>query len=210
MVAAFIVAPLATAVIDVTGLAATLALLVMPLVLIAAILYAYRSAKPARPADKRRPDAAETRGDDMRAPDAARTESADTGRSAPPQPATPEIDWPERIRKAEAKADPVPVAEVYLAWGREEIARGSVASASEHLRTAIGFAAKGKAGALHAEARLELAELARSAGDLTTACEHWQLARALFHELQQRERVGDTERLMQRHGCPTDWVLNDF
>jgi hypothetical protein len=118
--------------------------------------------------------------------------------------------WPERIANAEAAGDHVTLASIYLAWAREEIARGEAASAGDHLRTTVRIAAKSKAASLHAEARLELAELARAAGDLTTACEHWQLARALFHDLKERGRVGDTERLMQRHGCPTDWVLNDF
>ena len=47
-------------------------------------------------------------------------------------------------------------------------------------------------------------------GDLTTACEHWQIARALFHELKQGRDHAAVETRMLRNGCPTDWVLTDF
>ena len=63
---------------------------------------------------------------------------------------------------------------------------------------------------MHAEARLELAEIARASGDLTTACEHWQIARGLFSDLKHAKGRGKAETLMREHGCPTDWVLNDF
>lgn len=127
----------------------------------------------------------------------------------PPSPA-PTPSWPRRIEEAEAAKDLAAVASHYLSFARDEIAAGQPGRAADHLRASVRASAKAKLGALQAEARLELAELARAAGDLTTACEHWQIARGLFHQLKQAAELGETERLMQRHGCPTDWVLNDF
>ena len=63
---------------------------------------------------------------------------------------------------------------------------------------------------VHGEGRLELAEMAREDGDLTTACEHWQIARRLFSELGLTAELKRPDALMRQHGCPTDWVLNDF
>jgi hypothetical protein len=55
-----------------------------------------------------------------------------------------------------------------------------------------------------------LGDLAHKDGDLTTACEHWQIARALFVELKQDGAHESVEVRMLRNGCPTDWVLTDF
>jgi len=57
---------------------------------------------------------------------------------------------------------------------------------------------------------LELAEAAYLAGDLTTACEQWQLARTAYLEDGQMERHASIEKRMRANGCPTDWVLTDF
>jgi hypothetical protein len=177
------------AAIELTGLAGTVALLVLPVLLFVVILLAHRaglrSAVPHR--------------------------EVLSALDIPPATSTAEAEaWPERIRKAEAAGDIAAAASLNLAWARADIAAGRSSDAADRLRTTVRLAAQSKQAALHAEARIELAELAREAGDLTTACEHWQLARALFHDLKRADRVGDTERLMQRHGCPTDWVLNDF
>ena len=99
---------------------------------------------------------------------------------------------------------------LYLTLGREEIARGETEEGAGHLRSCIRHAARSRNAAVEAEARLELAELAREAGDLTTACEHWQIARSLFHKLARASDVAGTEDRMRHHGCPTDWVLTDF
>ena len=61
-----------------------------------------------------------------------------------------------------------------------------------------------------AMARLELGDLARACGDLTTACEHWQMARALFTDLKRPAETVAAEKRMESAGCPTDWVLNQF
>jgi hypothetical protein len=63
---------------------------------------------------------------------------------------------------------------------------------------------------VHAEARVQLAELALADGDLTSACEHWQMAKLMFHEMGRRadqERISD---LMRTHRCPSDWILTNF
>lgn len=126
-----------------------------------------------------------------------------------PAPAPP-VDWAARVAGAEAAGDQRALASAYLAYARAELAAGRTEAAAGHLRTSLRAATQGRSPALQAEARLELAELARAAGDLTTACEHWQIARSLFHDLADAARLGETERLMRQHGCPTDWVLNDF
>ncbi|WP_072392160.1 hypothetical protein [Hyphomicrobium sp. CS1GBMeth3] len=129
------------------------------------------------------------------------------GRPDAPEPV---IDWASRIAAAETAADHAALGELYLASARAEIAKGSAEQAAEHLRASLRAATKSKNLPVQAEARLELAELARLAGDLTTACEHWQIARGLFHKLSDAARLDETERQMRTHRCPTDWVLTDF
>ena len=125
--------------------------------------------------------------------------------------ATPPADhWLDQIRLAEERNDTAALPALYLALGQEEIARGNVEEGAGHLRSCIRTAVRSRNAAVEAEARLELAELARGAGDLTTACEHWQIARSLFHKLARASDVSGTEDLMRHHGCPTDWVLTDF
>ena len=81
---------------------------------------------------------------------------------------------------------------------------------TEWCRSAIRAAQRTRDPAAEAKARMSLGDLERAAGDLTSACEHWQLARALF------ERSGDgpgadaAAGRMRSCDCPTDWVLNDF
>lgn len=102
------------------------------------------------------------------------------------------------------------LAQLYLdlAWAEQQ--GGSEAPALQALRSAAGVAARFGPPSVHADARLELADAAFRAGDLTGACEQWQLARAA---LVAAGRTADEERIEQRmrdHGCPTDWVLTEF
>lgn len=198
MIAIVTTSLLAAAVIEISGLPALVVLLVPVVVLLVVILRLYRASPPAAPATTR---------ETLHAVPAAAA-----ARSGPAAPAVPEpqpLDWALRIRSAEASNDQAALASLYLSVARAEIAEGRSDAAAEHLRASVRAAVKSGNNASQAEARLELAELARAAGDLTTACEHWQLARALFYDLKD-ERLGKTETLMQKHGCPTDWVLNDF
>jgi hypothetical protein len=78
------------------------------------------------------------------------------------------------------------------------------------LQSAVMAARRAKLPVVHAEARIELAELALAEGDLTSACEHWQMAKLMFHETGRRfdqDRMAD---LMRIHRCPTDWILTNF
>ena len=97
-----------------------------------------------------------------------------------------------------------------LASGQRQAQSGASTAAAELFRDVIRIAALNGLSDHHAAARLELGELARQEGDLITACEHWQIARALFHDLKNTSRAKATEARMRDHGCPTDWVLNDF
>jgi tetratricopeptide (TPR) repeat protein len=116
----------------------------------------------------------------------------------------------QRIAKAEAKSEERELATLYLAHGRAERANGRVAEAAEALRKAIRLSAKLDLKDAHAAARLELGDLVGEQGDLTTACEHWQIARGLFYEIKSPGELAAAEKRMRQNGCPTDWVLNDF
>jgi hypothetical protein len=128
---------------------------------------------------------------------------------AKPQRSSP-VDWPTLIAEAADKGDNATLASAYLSYAKSELADGRAKPAGDLLRSSLQFAARTRNRELQAEARLELAELARAEGDLTTACEHWQIARGLFHDLASKPQLDQTETLMRSHGCPTDWVLNDF
>ncbi len=106
--------------------------------------------------------------------------------------------------------DDVGLAMVYLVKAREAVSAGDVHAATGLLRQSIGHAHQEGNVSVHADARLDLAEIAREAGDLTTACEHWQIARKLFIDNSRKDRLAEADALMLRHGCPTDWVLTDF
>ncbi len=97
-----------------------------------------------------------------------------------------------------------------------ELARGIIANqgpsreVQTHLRRAIILATRLKDDATHAAARLELGDLLGKEGDMTSACEHWQIARQIFWDSKQTEPLADVDKRMVANGCPTDWVLNDF
>ena len=114
------------------------------------------------------------------------------------------------IKKAETKGRTDELAALYIERAHWDLISGDAMTGAENLRKAIMIASKCDQKEIHAAARLELADLAQAGGDLTTACEHWQLARALFHKLDQKSKIAETDARMQRNGCPTDWVLNDF
>lgn len=102
------------------------------------------------------------------------------------------------------------IADLHLKLGEALIGLGDPAAAAAELRKAIVSASRLRQHGTHASARLHLGDLAERQGDLTTACEHWQIARSLFQELAVRDRLAEAEHRMRRIGCPTDWVLNDF
>lgn len=116
----------------------------------------------------------------------------------------------ERIETATKLGDESLLAELYLLEAREASSAGDMSKATTLLRKSVTSAQRSGNTSVHADARLDLAEIARAAGDLTTACEHWQIARRVFHDLARKDRVAEADTLMLRHGCPTDWVLTDF
>jgi hypothetical protein len=121
---------------------------------------------------------------------------------------TPSIE--KAIREAEAKGQHDKLPSLYYVLAQRTIETGETAKAHELLRRSIRGAATADQDEVHARARVVLGDLAHADGDLTTACEHWQIARALFVELKQHGDHESVEARMLRNGCPTDWVLTDF
>jgi hypothetical protein len=191
----------AAGIIEVGGLPAILILLAPVAVLLIVIARLSRRPKTPRPAPQAGPET----------PGAVPAEAAAAPAPvAAPRTEPPPVGWAVRIRSAAEENDQATLAQLCLSAAHAEISEGHSDAAAEYLREAVRAAARSRTAPVEAEARLALAELARAAGDLTTACEHWQLARALFHDLDETARRDETETLMRNHGCPTDWVLNDF
>lgn len=203
--------------IEIGGVAGTLILLVPFAVLLLTVVVAVlrRSSKRSGA-----PEMARSTAEEPAPPSASGTGEMLTAFGAMPTPEgpgartdadeAPRIPLRDRIATAEGTGDSAALPALYLALAQEKIARTNVDEGADHLRSAIRLAAKARNPAVEADARLELAELARAAGDLTTACEHWQIARGLFHSLDRKDALAGTEDAMRRHGCPTDWVLTDF
>jgi len=114
------------------------------------------------------------------------------------------------VRDAEERGESARLPGLYLSLAQCHIEDGETTDAEELLRKSIRGAAGAQLKDTHAKARLVLGDLALKSGDRTTACEHWQIARALFHELKLRHDHEAAESRMLRNGCPTDWVLTDF
>lgn len=172
------------------------------------------SPPPAAP-PRQPPPKVPTEAPGMVPPAALASANVTTTQPAPAAPAKPpprvptveEIDAAlERAVAADKQAD---IALLSLYRARRRKAAGA-ADTGDDLRRAVKLAAGLGLKELHAEARLDLGEEARAAGDLTTACEHWQLARAMFEEATLQPKAEAVAARMKRFGCPTDWVLNDF
>jgi hypothetical protein len=97
-----------------------------------------------------------------------------------------------------------------LVHGQAHLAAGSIDAAARDFRACVMLATKLKQPHIGATARLELGDLASAAGDMTTACEHWQMAKAAFVDQGRAVELERVEGRMDRAGCPTDWVLNEF
>jgi tetratricopeptide (TPR) repeat protein len=195
---------------EITGLAAWILLLLPYALLAASILLAVR--KRASPAAGELPGAARGR---YGAPLSPRQPGAAGSKPGPSDRMKREGEvasggLASAVERAEAKGDESELADLHLALAREKLAARRVQEAGDQLRKSIRIASRIGNKKTHAEARLELAEIARADGDLTTACEHWQIARALFSDLSHAKGRDKAETLMREHGCPTDWVLNDF
>lgn len=143
------------------------------------------------------------------APVSGRT-PAPAGRPAPSPRDAGEGELRRLLALAEHRDDQPAIAELSLALARCLQMSGEERAAGDCLRRTVRIARSLDDKRLHAEARLKLGDQAAASGDLTTACEHWQMARALFSELGETAKVAVADTHMRNHGCPTDWVLNDF
>lgn len=115
-----------------------------------------------------------------------------------------------RIDAAKAADNKAVLADLYLAQARAYQKLGDEKARMAALTSAAGCGSLYGPEASHASARMQLAEAAYSAGDLTSACEHWHLARGAFLASGQSEEHARVEKLMRDNGCPTDWVLTEF
>lgn len=139
-------------------------------------------------------------------------------RAAAPEPApspvagvAPPTAVPSFPRRQPAEpVDPSLTAEELLERAEQHLAAGARDQAATHYRAAIRMAQRAKLPAVEAQARIELGDLSKENGDLTSACEHWQMARVLFAALDKPQDVHTTVERMEKAGCPTDWVLNQF
>ncbi len=141
---------------------------------------------------------------------AARETFAPAPSPAPESDAREELRLMRALEDAECENDAVGLTRDSTALARLLLARGARPEAEALLRKAVMVARRTGLPEAHAEARIELAELARADGDMTSACEHWQMAKLMFYETGRR---GDQDRIadmMRRHRCPTDWVLTEF
>lgn len=114
------------------------------------------------------------------------------------------------LSEAEAAGQQRRLPGLYLSLARCRLDEGKTAAAEELLRKCILAAAEPGPNETHARARLALGDMAQTAGDLATACEHWQIARGIFYQLKWTSDHDAVEARMLRNGCPTDWVLTDF
>lgn len=128
----------------------------------------------------------------------------------PLDPKRRQADAQRKIDTADERADGPRLAALYLELAAALHDEGDASARMTALRSAAGLAAKHGPARDHAKARLELAETALAAGDLTSACEHWQMARTSLTESGAAEEASKLDQRMRANGCPTDWVLTDF
>ena len=125
--------------------------------------------------------------------------------------ASDEIAAIERqIADAEASGKHHVLAAMFLDLAAQNSALGLDKEAQSALRSAAGIGSQHGPPAVHAAARIALADAAYETGDLTTACEQWQLARTAFQRDGNAAEADGIDKRMRANGCPTDWVLTDF
>ncbi|SFV31999.1 hypothetical protein [Hyphomicrobium facile] len=128
----------------------------------------------------------------------------------PPAPVESVETILEKIETALVRGEKTALSGLYyeLAAGHARLGKAEARMAA--LRSAAGYGALHGPPGAHAAARLALGEAAHSAGDLTTACEQWQMARTAYLQAGEAEHHARIEKRMRENGCPTDWVLTDF
>ena len=115
-----------------------------------------------------------------------------------------------QIADAKASGKHHVMAAMYLDLAAQNRALGLDKEAQSALRSAAGIGSQYGPEYVHATARIALAEAAFENGDLTTACEQWQLARTAFQRDGNAAEADGIDKRMRANGCPTDWVLTDF
>jgi len=127
-----------------------------------------------------------------------------------PSPAIDHAALSEALREAKASGRHERAAGLQLSLARSSLDKGDAKTAAELLRDCIRSSSLAGVKDTHARARVELGDIDHASGDLSSACEHWQIARSLFHDLRLSVEHKAVEDRMLRNGCPTDWVLTDF
>jgi hypothetical protein len=141
-------------------------------------------------------------------PAAAMVSPAAMATPAPPPPTAEDVEL--RVREAEERSDKDALPGLYLELAQIRLADGATSQSEDLLRRSLRVAVGPRFKDVQARARVALGDIAFESGDRSTACEHWQIARALFHELKQSSEHAAVESRMLKNGCPTDWVLTDF
>jgi hypothetical protein len=124
-------------------------------------------------------------------------------------PALTGAELANEVRAAETNGAEERLPALYLALAQSKISDGAAAEGEELLRKILRLTGQ-RSKDSHAKARVLLGDVAKAKGDLSTACEHWQMARAIFYELDRKGDHASVETRMLKNGCPTDWVLTDF
>lgn len=119
-------------------------------------------------------------------------------------------DVRQRLDASDTITQPASLAPLYLEMAALHAEDGNETARMTALRSAAGLAAQHGPRVAHADARLQLAEVAYLSGDLTSACEHWQIARTTLLDDGQKDASSKIDQRMRDTGCPTDWVLTDF
>ena len=115
-----------------------------------------------------------------------------------------------KIEVAISNGEKTSLSALYLQLAAAHAREGDTDARMAALRSAAGNGALHGPHSAHAAARLALGEAAQDAGDLTSACEQWQLARTACLEGGDKDQHALIEKRMRDNGCPTDWVLTDF
>ncbi len=129
---------------------------------------------------------------------------------APAAPEPVRSDLVARIAHAEQNSVRADLPRLYLERAIGLRATGDLRGAASDLRRSIILATELGQRQVHALGRLELGDICETEGDLTTACEHWHMARDLFLGERASADAEAVKRRMEMRGCPTDWVLTEF
>ena len=154
-------------------------------------------------------------------PPAAPRPPVSAAKAIPPIPELPRPPFPKappsaaalakKLAEAEIAGNQDEIADLKVALGTARFREGASSSdAANDVRSGLIMAMQQGRALSQAHARLALGDLCKAGGDPTTACEHWQLARDIFHKSGEAEHRKSAEARMRANGCPTDWVLNDF